>query len=113
MSLRAPNDRSMADGFRTGGAIVINPDRFAGFSDHPRRIRCSGSLCPDAAGRYQFLSTTSDGLRLPGFQPAQQGLGAIELIRRRGALRLVEAGRITDALQSLSSDWASLPVQRV
>jgi muramidase (phage lysozyme) len=102
-------DRSIGDGLRTGYDVIFTFDRFTDFSDHPRRIRCSGSLCSDAAGRYQFLSTTWDGLRLPDFQPAQQDLGAIELIRRRGVLMLVEAGRITDALQSLSYEWASLP----
>jgi muramidase (phage lysozyme) len=102
-------DQSIADGLRTGYDIIFTFDRFTNFSDHPRRLRCSGGLCSDAAGRYQFLSTTWDGLGLPDFQPAQQDRGAIELIRRRGALRLVEAGRITDALQSLSFEWASLP----
>jgi muramidase (phage lysozyme) len=102
-------DRSTGDGQRTGYDIIFTFDRFTDFADHPRRIRCSGSLCSDAAGRYQFLSTTWDGLGLPNFQPSQQDLGAIELIRRRRALNLVEAGRITEALQSLSFEWASLP----
>lgn len=102
-------DQSTGDGQRTGYDIIFTFDRFTDFSDHPRRIRCSGSLCSDAAGRYQFLSTTWDGLGLPNFQPAQQDLGAIELIRRKRALNLVEAGRITEALQSLSFEWASLP----
>lgn len=102
-------DRSIGDGLRTGYDIIFTFDRFSDFSDHPRRLRCSGGLCSDAAGRYQFLSTTWDGLGLPNFEPAQQDLGAVELIRRRRALKLVEAGRVTDALQSLSFEWASLP----
>lgn len=102
-------DRSIGDGRRTGYDTIYTFDTFTDFSDHPRRLRCSGGLCSDAAGRHQFLSTTWDMMRLPGFQPAQQDRGAIELIRRRGALKLVEAGRITDALQSLSFEWASLP----
>jgi muramidase (phage lysozyme) len=102
-------DRSTGDGQRTGYNIIFTFDRFTDFSDHPRKIRCSGSLCSDAAGRYQFLSTTWDGLGLSSFQPSQQDLGAIELIKRRRALNLVEAGRITEALQSLSFEWASLP----
>ena len=102
-------DRSIGDGLRTGYDIIFTFDTFTDFSDHPRRIRCSGGLCSDAAGRYQFLSTTWDMLGFPNFQPAQQDRGAIELIKKRGALNLVEAGRITDALQSLSFEWASLP----
>jgi muramidase (phage lysozyme) len=102
-------DRSIGDGLRTGYDIIFTFDTFTDFSDHTRRICRSGSLCSDAAGRYQFLSTTWDMLGFPNFQPAQQDRGAIELIKQRGALNLVEAGRITDALQSLSFEWASLP----
>jgi muramidase (phage lysozyme) len=102
-------DRSIGDGLRTGYDIIFTFDRFSDFSDHPRRLRCSGGLCSDAAGRYQFLSTTWDSLGFANFEPKQQDLGAVELIRRRGVLKLVEAGRIREALSSLSYEWASLP----
>ena len=106
-------DRSIGDGLKVGYDIIFTFDRSTDFLDHPRRIRCSGSLCSDAAGRYQYLSTTWDGvatnLRLPDFSPISQDRGAVQLIRWRGALNLVEAGRIRSALDSLSFEWASLP----
>jgi len=106
-------DRVIGDQSRTGYNIIFTFDTFTDFSDHPRRIRCSGGLCSDAAGRYQFLSTTWDGIAaqigLNDFSPANQDRGAVELIRRRGALNLVEAGKIRQALDPLSFEWASFP----
>ncbi len=34
--------------------------KFTGFEDHPRKLNTSGALTSDAAGAYQFLSTTWD-----------------------------------------------------
>lgn len=65
--------------------------------------------CSSAAGAYQFLTTTWNSLGLPDFTPANQDKGAIELIRRRGALGDVDAGRFEDAIAKLSPEWASLP----
>ena len=102
-------DRNIGDGARTGYNIMFTFARFPSFSDHPRLLQRSGGLVSDAAGRYQFLSTTWDGLGLGSFSPQNQDRGAVKLIQRRGALRLVEAGRIRAALDSLSFEWASLP----
>lgn len=102
-------DRSIGDGARTGYDIIFTFARFTDFTDHPRQLKRSGGLVSDAAGRYQFLSTTWDGLRLGDFSPKNQDLGAVKLIQRRGALKLVEAGKIRAALDSLSFEWASLP----
>ncbi len=89
---------------------------FTDFSDHPRRVICDG-LCSDAAGRYQFLSTTWDGIKdalgLPDFSPASQDKGCVELIRRRYAAQLVEDAdnyyNFTAAIEKLGAEWASLP----
>jgi len=89
---------------------------FTDFSDHPRRVICDG-LCSDAAGRYQFLSTTWDGLKdalgLPDFSPASQDKACVELIRRRYAAPLVEDAdnyyNFTAAIEKLGVEWASLP----
>jgi lysozyme len=102
------------DGYRTmfGGAL------FDSFADHPRKFftftNSKGeSLKTSAAGRYQFLARTWDELRaklgLQDFGPASQDAGAIELIRQRGALNDVKAGRVVDAISKVRSVWASLP----
>lgn len=102
-------DRNIGDGTRTGYDIMFTFAKFTSFTDHPRRLQRSGGLVSDAAGRYQFLSTTWDGLGLSSFAPQNQDRGAVKLIQRRGALNLIEAGRIRSALDSLSFEWASLP----
>lgn len=66
-----------------------------------------------AAGAYQFLRRTWAGLReklrLPDFGPASQDAAAIELIRQRGALEDVKAGRFAAAVEKCRREWASLP----
>lgn len=105
---------SGADGYRTlfGGGL------FDSYADHPRRVftftnRIGQTLRTTAAGRYQFLARTWDGLRaklnLPDFSPPNQDAGAIELIRERGALNDVKAGRFVTAVEKVAPVWASLP----
>jgi len=90
---------------------------FRSYSDHPRRINCAPfrgrPLCSDAAGRYQFLSTTWDplasALRLPDFSPASQDRAAVETLRRLGALEAIRQGNFDRAVALSASTWASLP----
>jgi muramidase (phage lysozyme) len=90
---------------------------FDSFADHPRQFltfRLGGrDITSSAAGRYQFLARTWDGLvrklGLHDFSPASQDAGAIELIRERGALRDVQAGRFDAACRKVAPVWASFP----
>lgn len=102
------------DGYRT----MFGHSLFDSFADHPRQLFTftnsrGETLKTSAAGRYQFLRSTWDELRaklgLSDFSPASQDLGAIELIRQRGALNDVRAGRIVQAISKVRSVWASLP----
>lgn len=69
-----------------------------------------------AAGRYQMIRPTWIGcrnaLRLTDFGPTSQDLAAVYLIKQRGALEDVQAGRVQDAIDKLTrypALWASLP----
>jgi lysozyme len=103
-----------ANGYRTlfGGGL------FSSYADHPRQRfpftnKAGEKLTTTAAGRYQFLARTWDALRaqldLPDFGPASQDSAAIELIRQRGALADVRAGRFSQAVAKVAPIWASLP----
>ncbi|MDG2992436.1 glycoside hydrolase family protein [Candidatus Synechococcus calcipolaris G9] len=97
-------------GYRT----IFSYKFFSDFSDHPRQIQKSGPLSSDAAGRYQFLSTTWDeckhALDLPDFSPASQDQAALWLIdKKREALEFCDQLMIGPALDRLSYEWASLP----
>ncbi|WP_333040530.1 MULTISPECIES: glycoside hydrolase family 104 protein [unclassified Microcoleus] len=110
-TIAAAEGTASPDGYRT----QYTGTKFVSFQDHPREMRCGRryrkKLCSDAAGRYQFLSTTWDrfakkfGVR--DFSPENQDLMAIELIREKGALEDIEAGRLESAVRKLAYIWPS------
>lgn len=102
------------NGYRT----LFGGTTFASFADHPRQSfqftnKAGQTLRTTAAGRYQFLARTWDELakklNLADFSPANQDRAALELIRQRGALRDVQAGRIQTAISKVAPIWASMP----
>lgn len=98
------------------------------FADHPAITgEWTGNQLPDsyckavglstgckstAAGAYQFLKPTWEGLKsklnLPDFSPKSQDLAAIELINEKGAIQDIVAGQIQTALKKVSKVWASI-----
>lgn len=93
--------------------VMFGGSRFDSFADHPRITNTASGYTSTAAGAYQFLSKTWDecakALSLPDFSPESQDLAAVYLIKRRGALDDVIAGRLDDAIQKCAKEWASLP----
>lgn len=92
---------------------------FTDFSRHPfadgrppKRINSKG-LYSSAAGRYQHMRVHwphyRDQLQLPDFGPDSQDKWAIQLIRERGALPLIDGGNFAEAIRAVRSLWASLP----
>ncbi len=96
-----------------GYNILFGYGTFDSYADHPRVYVPFGQTTSSAAGRYQILARTWDGLRgklgLSDFSPASQDAAAVELIRERGALADVQAGRVASALNKVRKVWASLP----
>lgn len=101
-----------------GYATAFGGGLIESLADHPRKFYSftngrGETLKTSAAGRYQFLARTWDALArklgLPDFGPESQDRGALELIRERGALQDVRAGRIAAAIAKCAPVWASLP----
>lgn len=96
-----------------GYSRLFGGGSFSGFADHPRVLVSMSGYNSTAAGAYQILSRTWDEIRaaynLPDFSPASQDLAAVALIKRRGALADVVAGRFRQAIAKCSREWASLP----
>lgn len=96
-----------------GYRMLFGGGLFDSFADHPRIYVPFRNTSSSAAGRYQILARTWDGLQgklgLPDFSPDSQDAAALELIRERGALNDVRAGRVTQAIAKVSKVWASLP----
>lgn len=112
-TIRAGEGTAGPMGYQTmfGGGI------FTDFSDHPRQVICrtvnGGRLCSSAAGAYQFLRSTWDRiaarLSLPDFSPTCQDVAALELIREKGAIDDIKAGRFEIAVSKCRKVWASMP----
>jgi len=66
-----------------------------------------------AAGRYQMRLATwlacKSALHLPDFSGASQNQACLLLVKQRGALALVNAGYIREAIIACKNEWASLP----
>jgi muramidase (phage lysozyme) len=92
----------------TGYNTMFTGKQFSGFKDHPRKIQVSGRYRSDAAGRYQFLSTTWDGLGLSDFSPANQDKGALKLLASH-VLQAIDKGDFATAFHGARKTWASLP----
>lgn len=109
LAIRVHEGTSKENGYN----IMFTGKLFGSFQDHPRQLQCSGELCSDAAGAYQFLSTTWDmvakQLNLKDFSPANQDLAAIQLIKNRGAYQFVIDGDLANACDRCSWEWASMP----
>lgn len=95
------------------------PEVFTDYSAHPfaggrpSKVINSKGLTSNAAGRYQFMlkdwAHYRDLLKLPDFGPASQDAWAIQLIKERRALVLIELGKFPEAVAAVRNLWASLP----
>lgn len=87
-------------------------DRFYLFMDccgESRRLRRSREICSGGARWFWLLSTRRERWRAGNLQLPHQDDGAVERIRRCGALKVVETGWMAVGLQSLAFEWASRP----
>ncbi|MFG6654945.1 glycoside hydrolase family 104 protein [Scandinavium sp. M-37] len=97
-----------------GYDVIVGGSIFTDYSDHPRKlVTLNQKLKSTAAGRYQVLSKWWDAYRkqlgLKDFSPASQDAVALQQIKERGALPLIDKGDIRQAIDRCSNIWASLP----
>jgi lysozyme len=121
--IRASEGTSGEDGYRAlFGYTPTNGKTFSSFDDHPRLrfafTQTDGKVnYTTAAGAYQFTAPTWDRiaykLDLTDFSPENQDRAALELVKEKGALEDVRAGRFDVAVNKLGKIWASLPSANV
>lgn len=97
-----------------GSNTSVGYHRFEGNADHPRKIyQVRKGLRSSAAGRYQFMPNTWDGLvkeyGFSDFGPENQDLAAVALLKRRGALNDVVRGDWNTVFPKITNEWASIP----
>ncbi|MDR9620035.1 glycoside hydrolase family 104 protein [Acinetobacter baumannii] len=119
-----PNARKMldliaaAEGVKYGYNTLFGNQRIDNLSAHPNIKKpfkqTDGQIkYTTAAGRYQFLKDTWDGLArqygIKDFSPQSQDFGALALLAQNGALPYVLKGDFNTAIKKSGSTWASLP----
>lgn len=87
-----------------------DPYRFDDYSTHPG----AGFKGMTAAGMYQITRDTwremgSQKMGIKDFEPKNQDLMAIEIMRTEGAIEDVVAGDLVKALPKIAGRWAALP----
>ena len=114
LDLIAHTEGTERNGYRTafgGGSL-------SSLNDHPRYLKTfkqknGKTNKTSAAGRYQFLRGTWDGLArqygLKDFGPKSQDIGAVALLAQNGALGLILKGDMQGAVRKAGPTWASLP----
>ena len=89
-----------------GELLLITPITLANCRTKPK-LKSTG------AGRYQLLSRWWDAYRkqlgLKDFSPKSQDAVALQQIKERGALPMIDRGDIRQAIDRCSNIWASLP----
>jgi muramidase (phage lysozyme) len=94
---------------------IVGGSMAQSLADHPRQMVWLPryGVNSSAAGAYQFLSKTWDGLvrqyGFPDFSEQWQDAGAVGLIIGRKALDAVRKGDIRAAIALCRNEWASLP----
>ena len=99
---------------RNHGYDVIVAEPLLITPDHPRKlVTLNPKLKSTGAGRYQLLSRWWDAYRkqlgLKDFSPKSQDAVALQQIKERGALPMIDRGDIRQAIDRCSNIWASLP----
>ncbi|HCY3233034.1 TPA: glycoside hydrolase family 104 protein [Escherichia coli] len=98
-----------------GYDVIVGGALFSDYSGHPRQLVDLPRLKikSTAAGRYQLLARYWDAYRkqlgLKDFSPASQDAVALQQIKERRALELIDSGDIRQAIDRCSNIWASLP----
>lgn len=121
--LRVSEGTAGGDGYRAlFGYTPSNGKTFSSFADHPKQFfnytDLSGkTIRTSAAGAYQITATTHRALcskyGFAAFTPDVQDAMAVQLIKEKGALDDVRAGRFDMAIRKCRKVWASLPFSDV
>lgn len=107
------------NGYDVNVSGVNGPSIFTNYAFHPFEaqppitVRLVPLLKSTAAGRYQLLCryylAYKTQLNLPDFSPLSQDLIAIQQMKEKHAVALLQSNSIQEAIESLAPVWASLP----
>ncbi len=118
VSITNPNARALlnaiSDAEGTSGQpnngynTMFTGKQFNNLSDHPRARQSGGGHTSDAAGRYQFLSTTWDSYANGrDMSPANQDAVALDLVAKKQGVDISD-GLSKNEVYKLGREWASI-----
>ena len=94
-----------------GYDVIVGGELFTDYSDH-LAITLNPKLKSTGAGRYQLLFPLVGCLPQAAYLkdfPKSQDAVALQQIKERGALPMIDRGDIRQAIDRCSNIWASLP----
>ena len=98
-----------------GYDVIVGGLLFTDYTKHPNKLVPLPKLgiSSTAAGRYQLLYrywvAYTKSLGLSGFDPLVQDKIAIQQIKERKAIPMIQDGDLAAAVKACSNIWASLP----
>ena len=97
-----------------GYDVIVGGELFTDYSDHPRKLVTLNpklkSTAPDATtASSRWWDAHRKQLGLKDFSPKSQDAVALQQIKERGALPMIDRGDIRQAIDRCSNIWASLP----
>ena len=96
-----------------GYDVIVGGELFTDYSDHPRKLvtlnktQINRHLTLPASSRWWDAYRKQLGLK--DFSPKSQDAVALQQIKERGALPMIDRGDIRQAIDRCSNIWASLP----
>ena len=93
---------------------IDSPHIFTDYSTHPNvLVTVNANIKSTAAGRYQLMYRWFHPyclqLGLKDFTPASQDAIALQQIKERHAIAMIQSGNIAGAITACSNIWASFP----
>ena len=96
-----------------GYDVIVGGELFTDYSDHPRKLV---TLNPNSnqqrrtlPASFPLVDAYRKQLGLKDFSPKSQDAVALQQIKERGALPMIDRGDIRQAIDRCSNIWASLP----
>ena len=96
-----------------GYDVIVGGELFTDYSDHPRKLVTLNpklkSTGADATSFFSCWDAYRKQLGLKDFSPKSQDAVALQQIKERGALPMIDRGDIRQAIDRCSNIWASPP----
>ena len=96
-----------------GYDVIVGGELFTDYSGHPHRLVTLNpklrQQAPDATSFFPVGGMPTANGSLKDFSPKSQDAVALQQIKERGALPMIDRGDIRQAIDRCSNIWASLP----